>query len=122
MVQVTKLYTFTQKYDRIGINNEVFEMRFFITLEHDGRETHTDIRIEPNIGLPKQMRYRDVGVTWGSVFFAYRWCARVAYETFLTWAEMDFDSAENCGFPVLDGLQVIPEPELSTGLKMQNGA
>lgn len=117
MTTVRKVYTFTQEYDRIGINNEVFEMRFFITLEHNGQDGYTQIRIEPSVGLVKNLRYRDVGITWGSVFYAYRWCAQVTYKTFWAWAEMDFKSAEKCGFPVLDGMQVIPEQELSTGFK-----
>lgn len=114
MKEVTRIYTFRQKANVADRKPSEFVLRFVVIFTHTQGDTYTRIHITPSVGPVKTLRYRDVGVTWGSIFFGYRWCAREAYDTFLVWTEMDTKVATCTGPLCFDGEFVIPEKKLST--------
>ena len=79
-----------------------------VTLEkwEDSRFVHVLIR--PDFGKQIRGKIVDCAITWKSLLYAYRMCAKDAGLEVEAWAETDFEADG-------DGSLVIPVNELSTG-------
>lgn len=75
----------------------------------------TRILVRPDFGPQKGIRIKDCGITWKSIFYAYKWCSRHAHDHLKTWVGMDLEENERLYGMGDSGAPVIPDKQLSTG-------
>lgn len=115
MELISREYIFTS-----ALTNEQGELatltaEYRVEFRRNDIEDWTYIIIRPDFGPQKLMRIADCGITWKSLFYAYRWCSSHAREHLETWTELDMRYPFTWPDGVLPGNPVIPDKQLSTG-------
>jgi hypothetical protein len=120
MYEVERCFKFT--HEITGQSGEIAKLTadYAVTLTYRKSSERVFILIKPDFGPRHEMTVHDCGVTWKSIFQAYRWCARHAQNHLMDWVEMDEFEQPGMFGCLFAGTPVIPVSKLSTPCPEKN--
>jgi len=109
-------WMFTQRFWSKYGDAVKYQLRYKCTFRRYDDSEYTYVTVETEHRPTVRLKCKDAGLSWKSLFYAYRWCLRDSAGHLTDWTELDgrymqFPEISDCD----SGNQVIPELKLSTG-------